>query len=223
MGAIEDFTNKYLPFAVKTQLDTGFSGAAILVQASIESANGKSVPGNMFFGIKADSSWKGDRQLLKTLEYFPASKRSYYKNYYSTGGRQVISVKENAKKNSKGVWMDLFTVRTWFRAYKTPTESFNDHTDFFLRNSNYKNAVLVKANPSVFLSEIAAAGYATSPTYKTALLDRLKIIKPIYDSKFNEVASKIGSNPGASIASLFFLMLAATAAISQTKIKKTVK
>ena len=49
-----DFVKTYYPFALQTEKKTGISGRFILAQAALESGWGKSIPGNMFFGVKAN-------------------------------------------------------------------------------------------------------------------------------------------------------------------------
>lgn len=219
-GTVDTYLAAYMPYAVKMELDTGVSGVALLAQSALESGYGGSKPGNMMFGIKADSSWKGKRQLLKTTEQFPASKRSTYKKYYTTGGRQLVSVKPDYKK-VKGISYDLFTVRTWFRAYDSPYDSFVDHIKFLRDNSRYKRAFTFKADPRLFLKEVAAAGYATGTSYYHSLLDIINLIEPKYKVLYSQIRQKIESNPAVPISGLFFFALLALAAVASKKKKQT--
>lgn len=47
----------------------GLNPFVTMAQSALETGWGKSAPGNMYFGIKAGSSWKGKTQLLWTTEY----------------------------------------------------------------------------------------------------------------------------------------------------------
>lgn len=47
-----EFVKTYYKYAKQTQDKTGIDARFILAQAALETGWGKSVPGNMFFGIK---------------------------------------------------------------------------------------------------------------------------------------------------------------------------
>lgn len=164
----KEFVEKYYSFAKQCEDETGLSAVATLTQAALESGWGASIPGNMFFGIKADKAWTGKKQLLKTTEVFKSSLREQKKLLFTSGGRQLISVKENYKVKN-GVSYDLFIVRTYFRAYDSPAECFKDHYDFFVKNTRYKDALAVKNDYNRFFEEIHEAGYATGVNYSNTL------------------------------------------------------
>lgn len=69
MSVVTDFVEKYGRYAYENEKRTGVPALVTLAQAAIESGWGKSAPGNMFFGVKADSSWTGARQYLWTTEF----------------------------------------------------------------------------------------------------------------------------------------------------------
>jgi len=164
----QEFVNKFYPFAKQCEDETGLSAIATLTQAALESGWGNSIPGNMFFGIKADKNWTGKKQLLKTTEVFKSVNRENWKLWFTSGGRELISVKENYKVKN-GISYDLFIVRTFFRAYDSPAESFKDHYTFFVKNSRYKDALTVKNDYNKFFEEIHEAGYATGVNYSNTL------------------------------------------------------
>jgi flagellar protein FlgJ len=58
------FTAAYAKYAVRNEVQTVVPALVTLAQASGESGWAASRPGNMMFGIKADSSWRGRKQLL---------------------------------------------------------------------------------------------------------------------------------------------------------------
>lgn len=62
------FVRTALPYADRVQRERGYPAAIILAMACLESNYGKSAPGNNFFGIKADPSWRGRRFEAKTWE-----------------------------------------------------------------------------------------------------------------------------------------------------------
>jgi len=163
--APKDFVAAYLPFAQATQKKTGISAVAILAQAALESGWGEKAPGNMFFGIKAKLSLPASRrQLITTTEYLdsPNQERLF---------PEVLSVKQVGPKRWK------YVVKDWFRKYKSPEGSFNDHAQFFLTNKRYAEALKVGNDPVAFFREIAKAGYATSPAYFDLLLQVARMIE----------------------------------------------
>ena len=152
-----EFVKNFLPYAKETEQKTGISALAILAQAALESGWGKSCPGNMFFGVKDSDGLNGNEQLLTTTEF---SRRSDLKF------PQIISITPVIKNGQKYF---KYIVKDWFRKYNTPEECFTDHANFFLRNSRYSKALLVRNDPYLFVDEIAKAGYATAPDYAVML------------------------------------------------------
>lgn len=160
----KQFVSAYLPFAKETEKKTGISAIAILTQAALESAWGKVAPGNMFFGIKDTDGINGNEQLLTTTEYTRSAKNPMPVAISST---PII-------KN--GVKMFKHKGKDYFRKYKTPAESFEDHTKFFFKNPRYAKALQVKSDYNRFFEEIAKAGYATAPDYASILKQIAKTI-----------------------------------------------
>jgi len=150
----EEFVKTYLPEANKVEKETGFNHLITLTQGALESGWGKKALGNNFFGIKWSEGNKQDKQLITTTEYHSKDSVKY---------PEVISVVRQPNGTFK------YTVKDWFRKYKTPAEGFEDHITFFLKNPRYSKALLVKNNPSKFFEEIAKAGYATAPDYADQL------------------------------------------------------
>lgn len=149
----KDFKIKYLPFAQESEFKTGINAYATLAQAAEESGWGEHAPGNMFFGIKDTDGINGNEQLIITTEY---SKRADLKFEHFIKMEPVVLHDEKFFK---------YTIKSYFRKYNTPEESFTDHANFFLRNGRYAEALKVKADPNAFIDEIAKAGYATGPAY----------------------------------------------------------
>jgi len=157
------FVDKFYHFALQTQEKTGISAVAILAQAAVESAWGKSAPGHMFFGVKDTDGINGNEQLLTTTEYLATNKAKF---------PQVISVTwDKTKKLYK------YVVKDYFRKYTTPEACFTDHAQFFFKNKRYAAALLVKGNPDLFIDAIAKAGYATAPDYAKTLKSVARMIE----------------------------------------------
>ena len=161
----KDFVEKYLPFAKQTEAKTGISAVAILAQAAVESGWGKAAPGNMFFGIKDTDGVNGNEQLITTTEY------STRANLIFPVIVSVTPVIKGGKKYFK------YIVKDYFRKYDTPEQSFTDHAMFFVNNKRYSRAMAVKADPVLFIDEVAKAGYATAPDYAKVLKDVVKTIQ----------------------------------------------
>ena len=163
----KEFIKQYKPFALETERKTGISHLFILAQAALETGWAKSVPGNMFFGVKATADTpENKRQLLLTTEVLSSPTPPKEGLFV-----EVISV----KRLSGGKW--LYRVKDWFRKYDSPEECFTDHAQFFFKNKRYAKALEVKADPYKFAEEVAKAGYATAPNYADSLKKLIKKIE----------------------------------------------
>ena len=160
-----DFVKKYYPDAKLAQDKTGISAKATLAQAALESGWGEHAPGNMFFGVKDTDGINGNEQLLTTTEY---SRRMDLKF------PEIISI---TPVNLGGQKYYKYIVKDYFRKYVTAEECFEDHGNFFLKNSIYATALTVKEDPYKFVQEIAKAGYATAPDYAQQLTQLIKMIE----------------------------------------------
>ena len=150
----KEFVSKFYPDAKEAEVETGFSAVATLTQGALESGWGKSMPGNMMFGVKAK---KGEGQLLPTTEYSVRSDLKF---------PEIISITPVVRN---GRSMFKYKIKDWFRKYDTPKECFVDHVQFFLNNPRYAEAVKVRGDYNKFFEEIAKAGYATDPSYSDTL------------------------------------------------------
>jgi len=63
-----EFIEALTPGAQAAQRYTGVPASVTIAQGALESGWGSHTPGNAIFGIKADSSWRGKRQMLGTNE-----------------------------------------------------------------------------------------------------------------------------------------------------------
>lgn len=162
----QEFVKAYYGYAKETESKTGINARFTLAQAAIESAWGKSAPGNMFFGIKANPKTTpvNQRQLLVTSEVL-ADERA--------GNRFPVVISITKRPDGKY----LFKVKDWFRKYDTPEGSFSDHGRFFFENKRYAKALEVRQDPNKFAEAIAAAGYATAPNYADTLKSVIRTIE----------------------------------------------
>src|SRR4051794_17599627 len=67
----------------------------------------------------------------------------------------------------------LVVVQGRFRAYRNATDSFRDHGLFLRSNGRYAPAFRVR-DPNAFARAIAAAGYATDPSYADKLISIMR-------------------------------------------------
>lgn len=149
----KEFNKSFLADAKECERTTGISYIATLAQAALETGWAKAVPGNMFFGIKAKST-DTEKQLITTREVLKSPNVKF---------PEIISV----TKNAKGTYD--YKVKDWFRKYKTPADSFKDHSRFFFENPRYKNALAVRFDYNKWFDELQKAGYATDPNYAKTL------------------------------------------------------
>jgi flagellar protein FlgJ len=143
----EEFVKKYWKYAKEAESRNGISALFILAQAAQETGWGKSIPGNMFFGIKAKPD-DVNRQLLKTHEIHKTKKHKY---------PEIISITPYGS-NYK------YIVRDWFRKYDSPADSFAD-LSLLYQKDRYKEAMTYRHDPYKFAEMIHAAGYASDPQY----------------------------------------------------------
>ena len=125
----------------------GLPADVVLTQAGLESAWGKAVYGNNFFGIKANPSWKGQTQLLGTSEFV---------------GGKYVRVKRAFRKYStpEESFVDYCKFIVGNRRYNTAVAKYKASGD-----------------SEQYCRDIAAAGYATAPDYATKLINTLRSVR----------------------------------------------
>lgn len=163
-NVVKEFVNKYHPFAKQTELKSGINARFILAQAALESAWGRTAPGNMFFGVKDSDGLNGNEQLLTTTEYLTNPDKKF---------PVVLSVQAVIIKGKR---MFKYKVKDWFRKYPSPEASFTDHANFFYKWPRYKFALIFRKDPYRFAEEISKAGYATDPNYGQVLKKVISMI-----------------------------------------------
>jgi peptidoglycan hydrolase-like protein with peptidoglycan-binding domain len=155
------FVSRYGPMARSAGSATGVPALVTLAQAALESGWGSSAAGNNFFGVKARAS-DSARMLRTTREILSSPDVRTFP--------QVISV----SRRSDGLY--TYEVREWFRTYPSAEQSFVQHNQL-LRTSRYSAAFRYAGDPYRFATAIAAAGYATDPSYTAKLHAVMRLIE----------------------------------------------
>ncbi|AFU02293.1 glucosaminidase domain-containing protein [Nocardia brasiliensis] len=162
---VVDFVRKYRPHAQANETRSRIPWLVTLGQAALETGWGAKACGNNFFGIKAGAKVpEAQRKLCTTTEvHSTPNVRSY---------PEIISVtpRPDGRYN--------YVVRAWFRAYASPAESFDGHARVLLQ-PRYAKAFAHTADPYAFAREVAAAGYATEPSYAATLTGVMKLIETV--------------------------------------------
>lgn len=153
-----EFVKKYYQYAKEAEAATKVPAIFILTQCALETGYGKHAPGNMMFGIKDTDGVNGNEQLVTTTEYLKNSNAKF---------PVIISKTWIA---AKGLWK--YIVKTWFRKYNSPKESFEDHGKFFIKNKRYHHIFSkCEAEWRCWCREVAKAGYATGTNYANTLIN----------------------------------------------------
>ena len=137
-----------------------------LAQAALETAYGRKVVGNNFFGIKDKAQSTTKR---KTIEYYNEKEVAINKN-------KILS-KQKVMKNGRMLYKCV--VKDHFSEYTTPWQSFRAHSKFLSHNNRYSPLFTKGKNYEAWASKIGSSkyggvGYATEPVYGQLLK---KIIK----------------------------------------------
>lgn len=159
-----EFVRSFYSQAIAVERSTGIDSIAILAQAAIESGWARSIPGNMFFGIKDRDGINGNEQLLKTTEWSRSPNEKF---------PVILGIKKVIRNGE--VWY-VYRIRDYFRKYDSAEGSFRDHANFLMRNPRYGKALRHKNNTFKLLKGIADAGYATDPDYYKKVSNAAKII-----------------------------------------------
>ncbi len=171
----EQFVIRYYPHAQKASERSGIPALFALAQSALESGWGKTIKGNMLFGVKKGSGknyggWQGHSQLITTTEYSSTATRRFPFIY---PGYPILL--------PSGKWK--YKIKDVFRAYASPMFSFLDWSGLLLRNSRYQSAMRYKNNPYQFAEAVARAGYATDPNYSKKVKALIREIEVIVKAK----------------------------------------
>lgn len=166
------FVATYVKDALISEKQTGISADAQMAQAVIESKWGESAPNFMLFGIKDTDGINGNEQLIDTTEF----SKIYTSDPRVVGLASITSVEPVI---IHGIKTFKYKGKAYFRAYKSASESFIDHANFFLTNKRYAHALTDKADPYKFSDDIIAAGYGSGPDYAKLLKEIITELKPL--------------------------------------------
>jgi len=147
MSYTDEFIQSILPLAVKTQRETALPSVIMIAQAALETGYGKNI-------LKDSRSGKSSYNLFNIKGEGPA------------GSILVSTLEYHGEK--------LIKVDSYFRAYHSYQESFNDYASFILRTSRYEPAVAVANSPEKYAGKLQECGYATDPKYAEKLLNIVK-------------------------------------------------
>lgn len=162
---VVEFVHKYRPHAQASQTRSRIPWLVTLGQAALETGWGAKACGNNFFGIKAGADIPESRRKLCTTSevHNTPNVRSY---------PEVISVTPRPDGRYD------YVVRAWFRAFDSPAQSFDGHAQVLLK-PRYAKAFAHTGDPYAFAREVAAAGYATGPTYAEQLTRVMRLIERV--------------------------------------------
>lgn len=174
------FLRQAIPLAIQSQRETGVPASVTLAQATWETGRGASPVGQAknYFGIKAAESNDG------TVNVGPIAEGWVWAWTKEWDGTRYLDARER------------------FRKYHSMEDSFRDHGLLLATAPRYAAAMRAVDDPREFVRRIAAAGYATSPTYAADLI-RLMDAENLYqyDLPRNDVqllgqGGSVTANPG---------------------------
>lgn len=165
---VSNYIKTFYPIALQIEKKYGIPAVFALAQSALETGYATSKPGNMMFGMKAGSSWKGKTQKLSTWEC-GATGNPVKDGIYD----EVVAIyKAGDPKGYKSCQSKFsYKVKSIFRAYDTVNDSFEDWAKVLTTRPNFKSAFATKDTVS-FATAIARGKYATATNY----LDSLKNI-----------------------------------------------
>jgi len=162
----QQFIETYSPAAQEAQKATAVPASITLAQAALESSWGAHVPGNNFFGIKPGKNWTGNLQFIDTTECGKtgnATKDGIFDEV------TAIYPPGDPRHSPSCPGKYTYKVKSKFRAYDTPAESFSDHGNFLKNNHRYAACFETKSAAD-FASALQKCGYSTAPNYAETLM-----------------------------------------------------
>lgn len=148
---------KKLETSLMEQVKYNVPASIKLAQSALETAYGRRVVNNNYFGIK-DKSQKV--RPIETTEY-------YTEEEYQLNRQKVV---KHEKILRGGQWLYKCRIRDSFCAYQTPWESFRGHSVFLSESSRYSPLFTKGKDYKAWADKIGSSryggvGYATSPIY----------------------------------------------------------
>jgi len=160
-----DYIDKYKKIAIAEMERAGVPASIKLAQGLLESNAGKSTlakRANNHFGMKCGSAWKG-----KTYD------------------------KEDDDYDANGK-----LIKSCFRVYRNAKASYIAHSEFLRDpNKNYRYGFLFRLNPrdyKAWARGLKKAGYATSPTYATNLINTIETYELFQYDRISSVDVDVG-------------------------------
>lgn len=146
--ARDDFLERAIPLARKSQRESSVPASVTLAQAIWETGRGRSPIGeaNNYFGIKAGGASDA------TVTLGPIASGWVWAWTKEWNGTRYVDRRER------------------FRKYHSMEDSFRDHSLLLATAARYADAMRTVDDPREFARRIAKAGYATSPTYASDLI-----------------------------------------------------
>lgn len=143
-----DFVVRAIQLAQQSQRETAVPTSITVAQAIWETGYGRSPIGdaNNYFGIKAAAQADG------SINVGPIAEGWIWAWTKEWDGKRYVDRRER------------------FRKYRSMDDSFRDHGILLATNPRYANAMQAADDPREFARRLAAAGYATSPTYGQDLI-----------------------------------------------------
>jgi uncharacterized protein YcbK (DUF882 family) len=161
---VAEFVRTYRPYAQASEARSRVPWLVTLGQGAVESGWGKHMCGNNMFGIKARTSVPlSQRQLCKTTEIHQTPNVHY---------PEVISVIPRPDGRFG------YVVRDWFRSFDSPIDSFDAHGKV-LQAPRYAKAFTHTGDPYAFAREVAGGGYASEPSYASAVTAAMRLIEKV--------------------------------------------
>ncbi len=153
--------------ALMEQVKYNLPASIKLAQSALETAYGRKVIHNNYFGIKDKS--KTSEKTIRTTEYYTLSELKH--------NQHKILSQEKVLKN--GVTLYKCLIEDKFFEYASPWESFRAHSLFLKNQKRYASLFVEGKNYEAWADKIGSTkyggvGYATSPIYGELLK---KIIK----------------------------------------------
>lgn len=171
--AEDEFLKVAIPLAIRSQRETSVPASVTLAQAMWETGRGARTIGDAknYFGIKAIGTSDA------TVTIGPVAIGWVWAWTKEWNGTRYIDSRER------------------FRKYSSIEDSFRDHALLLATNPRYAAAMKNVDDPREFARRIAAAGYATSPTYAADLI-RLMDRENLYQYDLPRNAMELSEQSG---------------------------
>lgn len=166
--SIKKFLDAYGQIAFDVGKKYGLPYEAILAQAILE------------------SGWGGSGLTQKANNFFGVKASGAWKG-------EVINMRTGEVYNGQST-----TITAGFRKYPSPQVGWDDYGKFITENPRYKKALNYPNDPIAYIKEVAAAGYATSPTYAKSVIGLINSITKYIKStgQWTPSSSSSGSGSG---------------------------